>query len=188
MGNFFMDRILATKFLDKTMYYSKNFSEAQKNEFTGMAINRLISIFPQNLIHFFNKDFMKKDYLIATGSLVDRISYGYDKGGLLNTGSYLTELFIILDSYMLLFLFVFVCFVILFTVLDSFQKKNKSSFVFSPLIAVLFTNLVTVTHSDNLLGIISFFSRGFIQTIFLNFLIISIYLIFFTNDENISDG
>ena len=119
---------------------------------------------------------MKIDYAIADGSLVDRIYYGYDIGGLLNSGSYITTLFIILDSYILMYLVIFVLFLFIFIVFNSLQKKNELSFVFSPLVYVLCIKFINLPSSGGLHGIIQFSTRSFLETIFLNFLVISIYL------------
>ena len=52
---------------------------------------------------------------------------------------------------------------------------------------LLIMKFATVADADSFNGLIHFATRGFVETIFLNFLIISIYLMFFKNNENISD-
>ena len=186
-GGFMMDRFITIKFLDKSLYHSKDFNKAQKDEFTDFSLKRILFILPQNLVNIFDKNYMKDDYAIATGSLIDRIYYGHDKGGLLGSGAYLAELIIIFDSYILSCLFIFVLFLFVFTIFDSLQKKNEFSFVFSPLVGVLCMSFMNVSYADSVVGIIGLSTRGFIQTLLLNFILISIYLKFFKKDENIPD-
>jgi len=185
--NLILDRIITVKFLDMTLYYSQDFNKSMRSEFSNFVQKRLLIILPQNLINIFNKKYRKIDYHIANGSLTKRIYYGYDKGGLKGAGSYLSELLIIFDSYMLLYLIIFVLFLFIFTIFDSLQKKNELSFVFSPLLAVLIFRFIGLASAGGVGGIISLCTRGFIETVILNFLIISIYLKFFKNNENISN-
>ena len=82
---------------------------------------------------------------------------------------------------------IFVLFLFIFTVLDSLQKKNEFSFVFSPLVGVLSLTFINLASVSELIGLVQFATRGFLEIVFLNFLVISIYVMFFKNNENISD-
>jgi len=187
VGNPIADRLISIKFLDKSLYYSKDFNKSQKKYFKDFINKRFLFILPQNLTNIFDKEYIKEDYAISSGSLVERTYYGYDKGGLKTSGNFLAELMIIFDSYIVICLLIFIMFLIVFIITQSFQKKNPSSNEFSPLIIVLLIGIVNVINADSLMGILSFTFRTFSETIFLNFIIILIYLNFFKKNENISN-
>ena len=169
----------AIKFLDRSLFISNNFSKQQKKEFTNSALIKLVLILPQNIITIFNKEFNKKKYYISTGSLIDRIDNGYDKGGLFNSGHILAELYIILNSYFFLILLIFLLYLIIFTLFNSLQIKKDNKIIFSPIIIVFLLTLIFTGGADSIMGLISTIVRSFLQTLILYFFIICFYLKFF---------
>ena len=177
--NHMFDRLVIIKFLDRSLFISNNFSKQQKKEFTNSALIKLVLILPQNIITIFNKEFNKKKYYISTGSLIDRIDNGYDKGGLFNSGHILAELYIILDSYFLLILLIFLLYLFIFTLFNSLQIKKDNKIIFSPIIIVFLLTLIFTGGADSIMGLISTIVRSFLQTLILYFFIICFYLKFF---------
>jgi hypothetical protein len=182
VNNPIIDRIVVIKYLDKSLYLSQNFNKNQKEGFIDFAKMRALSILPQPIIHLFNKDYDKKDYNIANGSLIDRVNYGRDIGGLKNAGHYLVEVFIFFNSYLLSGFIVFFLFLTLFTIFQSLQKNNQDSLVFSPLLIVYILRLSGVANSDNLTGFVTLFLRDVFEGAFIYFIIILIYLKFFSTN------
>ena len=124
-GNDILDRFILIKFIDKSLYLSDGFTETQRDEFKEFIKNRLISILPINVIKLFDKNFDKQKYIISNGSLLEKLYYGDYKRGLFNTGSFIVELIIVTNSYLLTVLIIFILNVILFIFIQSFQNNSK---------------------------------------------------------------
>ena len=80
IGNKILDRLIFVRFIDKSLFLSKDFSKIEKNKFSKYNKNRLISIFPITLINLFDKDFDKSKYIISNGSLIEGLHYGNYSG------------------------------------------------------------------------------------------------------------
>ena len=153
-NNDVVDRFIFVKFIDKSLYLSNNLTNSQKIEFKNFIQNRLISLFPITFINLFDKNFNKQKYIASNGSLLEKINYGDFKAGLLNTGSFLVELLIITESYLLTGLIIFLANLILFIFLQSFQNNSEKYIQFSPIMFILIFHYLFLPNSDNSSGFI----------------------------------
>ena len=148
-GNDILDRFILIKFIDKSLYLSDDFTETQRDEFIEFIKNRLISILPINVIKLFDKNFDKQKYIMSNGSLLEKLYYGDSKRGLFNTGSFIVELLIVTNSYLLTVLIFFILNVILFIFLQSFQNNSKKYIQFSPILFIIIFHYFFLPNSDN---------------------------------------
>ena len=169
--NELIDRLVNIKFLDYSLKLSNNLSNKDAQQFTEIVIGKYLSIFPQNFINIFSKNFKKKDYLIATGSMLEKYNYGSYRGGKLNVGSYLAELKVMLNSYILTFMTVFVFFIFIYILIQSFQIITDNEIIFSPVIFVISPNLFFLVASDTSLDFVYILIRGAFELVILYYIL-----------------
>jgi len=177
-NNIVLDRILTINYLDRYLYRSNNFNTSQKKEFNSYIKNRFLTILPQNFIKIFHEDFEKNNYMIATGSLIDRVYNGKDIGGLLATGTFLVEIFLFFDSYTIGFIFIFFLFLFSFTAINSLFIKEKEHTIISPLLSAFLIYFISSGFVDSLRDFFSIYTRSIIQSAILYFLIYKFHKIF----------
>jgi hypothetical protein len=151
IDNKILDRLIFVKFLDKSLFFSKDFSKTEKSKFTEYNINRLISIFPITIINLFDKDFDKQDYIISNGSLIEGFYYG-SYAGKNNTGSFLVELIILTNSYFITMIIIFMLNILFFIFIQSFQNNSNNFIQFSPILFIVIFYLLFLPNSDSTLG------------------------------------
>ena len=151
IGNKILDRLIFVRFVDKSLFLSKDFLETQREQFFEYNKNRLITIFPIKIINIFNKDFDKEKYIISNGSLIEGLHYG-SFAGKNNTGSFLVELIIITNSYLIAAIIIFILNILFFIFIQSFQNNSDNFIQFSPILLVVIFFLLFVPNSDNSMG------------------------------------
>jgi len=147
-----LDRLIFVRFLDKSLFLSKDFSKTQKKQFVEFTKNRLIAVLPIQVINLFNSDFDKQKFLISNGSLIEGLKYGNFQGGLYNTGSYLVELIIVTNSYFITAIIIFILNILFFIFIQSFQNNSDKFIQFSPILFVAIFFLLFVPNSDSSSG------------------------------------
>ena len=169
--NELIDRLVAIKFLDYSLKLSNNLSNKDAQQFTEIVISKYLSIFPQNFINIFSKNFKKKDYSIATGSMLEKYNFGSYRGGNLNVGSYLAELKVMLNSYILIFMTVFIFFIFIYILIQSFQLITDNQIIFSPIIFVISPNLFFLVASDSSVNFVYLLTRGAFELVLLYYVL-----------------
>tara|TARA_B100000787_G_scaffold169452_1_gene160672 strand:+ start:2587 stop:4137 length:1551 start_codon:yes stop_codon:yes gene_type:complete len=169
-----LNRFMHIKYLDKSLYESSFFSEFDIIEFKKFSLLRVASILPENFINIFNKTYKKEDYLYATGSYIEQKSR-FRTSGDYNKGSFITELFLLTESYFFSFISIFIIFFFLFKVISKFQIQINGKIIYSPLIILMSVNLFYLTGEDGLSAIIGSISRSPIQYIILYYFLIAAF-------------
>ena len=170
-GNKIIDRFVNIKLMDYTLMVSKKLSLNQRKEFNDIVLNRYISIFPQPFINIFNKNFSKAKYVISTTSIIEKVFYGDFRKGILTQGSFLIELQIIFNSFVLMYIVIFFLYLLLFIIVQSFQNNTNTEIIMSPLILCTIMGLFRLTHDDSTIGIVYFLTRGVFEMVLFYFLI-----------------
>tara|TARA_B110000971_G_scaffold71819_1_gene73718 strand:+ start:34 stop:711 length:678 start_codon:yes stop_codon:yes gene_type:complete len=155
-----IDRLVQIKFLDYCLKLSNNLLPRDKQKFNEIVINKHLSIFPQNFINIFSKNFQKRDYVIATGSMLEKGVYGNYRGGQLNVGSYLAELKVLFNFDIIVFIVVFILLLLTIIVIQSFQITTDTEIIFSPVIFVISPQLFWLVGSDASVLLTYFLVRG----------------------------
>ena len=170
-----LDRLIFVRFLDKSLFLSKDFSKTQKKEFIKFTKNKLIAVLPIQVISLFNKDFDKQKYIISNGSLIEGLKYGNFRGGLFNTGSYLVELIIVTNSYFITAIIILILNILFFIFIQSFQNNSDKFIQFSPILFVTIFFLLFVPNSDSSTGFLFNSIRRPLQLAIL-YLIINLFI------------
>jgi len=177
--NEIIDRLIQIKFLDYNFRLAKNLSYKDAEEFTETVKGKYLGIFPQNFINIFSKNFKKKDYVVATGSMLEKATYGRYLGGALNVGSYLAELKVLFNSYFIIFIVVFILFLFTITMVQSFQLNTDTEIIFAPIIFIISPRLFWLVASDTSGQFVYFFIRGAWE------LVLLYYILFFLSKKNL---
>ena len=177
--NEIIDRLIQIKFLDYNFRLAKNLSYKDAEEFTETVKGKYLGIFPQNFINIFSKNFKKKDYVVATGSMLEKATYGRYLGGALNVGSYLAELKVLFNSYFIIFIVVFILFLFTITMVQSFQLNTDTEIIFAPIIFIISPHLFWLVASDTSGQFVYFFIRGAWE------LVLLYYILFFLSKKNL---
>ncbi len=177
-GHNVLDRFTPIKYLDKALYDSSYFGFSDYEDFSKFSRFKMLSLFPQNLINIFAKDYKKSEYKVAIGSKIERLAY-QRFGGDLNKGSYIVELLLITNSYILTFVLVALIYLTFFFIVSFFQKVNNDKIIFSPIILLFVFEILYASQSDSLAYFITFFFRTPIEMI----LLINILYIFNSKDK-----
>ena len=175
--NEIIDRLIQIKWLDYNLRLAKNLS--YKDKFFGGGKGKYLGIFPQNFINIFSKNFKKKDYVVATGSMLEKATYGRYLGGALNVGSYLAELKVLFNSYFIIFIVVFILFLFTITMVQSFQLNTDTEIIFAPIIFIISPHLFWLVASDTSGQFVYFFIRGAWE------LVLLYYILFFLSKKNL---
>lgn len=168
-----LDRFNKIKYLDKSLFYSKNLTYEDKVELRNITINKIIALVPTNIIRLFDQNFDKKQYLIHTGSFIEYKS-GVKFGGLLNRGSFINELLLITNSFFFTYLVIMIMFLILFRIMFIFQKNTENHIFYSPIIFLNIYELCYATGADSLGQFFGTTIRLQFQAIMIYFILISI--------------
>ena len=171
--NKILDRLIFVRFIDKSLFLSKDFSKIEKNKFSKYNKNRLISIFPITFINLFDKDFDKSKYIISNGSLIEGLHYG-NYSGKNNTGSFLVELFLFTNSYFFAAIIIFLLNILFFIFIQSFQNNSDNYIQFSPILFIVVFYILFIPNSDSTSGFIVNSIRRPLQLVIL-FLIINLF-------------
>ena len=155
-----IDRLVQIKFLDYCLKLSNNLLPRDKQKFNEIVINKHLSIFPQNFINIFSKNFQKRNYVIATGSMLEKGVYGNYRGGQLNVGSYLAELKVLFNFDIIVFIVVFILLLLTIIMIQSFQITTDTEIIFSPVIFVISPQLFWLVGSDASVLLTYFLVRG----------------------------
>ena len=171
-GNELLDRFVNIKLFDYSLMLSNNVTINRRTEFNNIIFNKYLGIIPQPFINIFDKNFSKAKYVISSGSMLEKSFFGDFQGGKLTQGSYLIELKVIFNSYVLTFFVIFILFILMFIVVQSFQVNTNTEIIFSPLIIVFAPTLFWLTHEDSSSAIIYFLVRGVWEIVFLYYLLL----------------
>ena len=177
--NEIIDRLIQIKWLDYNLRLAKNLSYKDAEEFTETVKGKYLGIFPQNFINIFSKNFKKQDYVVATGSMLEKATYGRYLGGALNVGSYLVELKVLFNSYFIIFIVVFILFLFTITMVQSFQLNTDTEIIFAPIIFIISPHLFWLVASDTSGQFVYFFIRGAWE------LVLLYYILFFLSKKNL---
>ena len=169
-GNSVFNRFTAIKYLDKTLFESSFLSTSQINDFKKFSLMRMLAVFPENLINKFNKQYKKEAYFIATGSYIEQKS-GFRFGGKMSAGSFLTEIILLTNSYLLSAIILFFIFFLIFNIIIKFQIKDKNTITYSPLLILLTYDLIFFVNSDSLLSFINLSIRTTLQYVLIYYLL-----------------
>jgi hypothetical protein len=170
-GNMVLNRFLGIKYLDKTLIETSSYSLVEKKKFQDFSIKKMLSFLPQNFISFFNSDYRKSDYALSIGSYIERsigVNYG---GGAYAKGSFITELLLLTDSYILSFFIMVIIFYISLKIIISFQILKDKEIIYSPLIMIMGSDIIYLVSSGGLLFFINQIIRTPIQIILIYYLI-----------------
>ena len=170
-GNMVLNRFLGIKYLDKTLIETSYYSLVEKKKFQDFSIKKMLSFLPQNFISFFNSDYRKSDYALSIGSYIERsigVNYG---GGAYAKGSFITELLLLTDSYILSFFIMVIIFYISLKIIISFQILKDKEIIYSPLIMIMGSDIIYLVSSGGLLFFINQIIRTPIQIILIYYLI-----------------
>ena len=103
--------------------------------------------------------------------MLEKYNYGSYRGGKLNVGSYLAELKVMLNSYILTFMTVFVFFIFIYILIQSFQIITDNEIIFSPVIFVISPNLFFLVASDTSLDFVYILIRGAFELVILYYVL-----------------
>jgi len=175
-GYAMFDRFILIKYFDKSLYLSDLFTESIRANFIAENKNLVISVIPQIFINFFDPDFNKRNYQFSSGTLIERMSgYNFSRYSL---GSIFVEGKILYKN--LNFIFFLIYFIIAFIFFNAFQKNEKNSIIFSPIIIPFSW---WIYHFSGLDGIYHFLTltREIVQATIIYFLMFKVINLFTKN-------
>lgn len=171
-----LDRFTPIKHLDKSLYDSSFFSFSDKEDFSRFAKFKVLSLFPQNFLKLFLRDYDKREFQLTVGSKIERLAY-HRFGGKFNKGSYIAEIFLTTNSYFFTFVIIGLVLLITFYIISCFQKIEDQKIILSPIILILIFKILYSSQSDSLTNFFTFAFRQPVEII----LLFNILLFFISN-------
>lgn len=179
LKNDFLSRLVTIKFNDNIFFYSSQIDSDKYFTVNEFFVNRLISTFPQPIINWFTNQFNKDDYVYSYGDWIHYLAEGAALGGF-KLGSLVGSGINLFNYFFFLLVIIFSPF--FYSFVDSLVKvdnSNGSKKVELTIISILVLyTLFLIPNSDSLMTLIGFFTRDFLQILFIYLLFLYFYKFF----------
>jgi hypothetical protein len=159
--------------IDNVFFVSKYLSLSSIEKIKDYENNQIISIIPEFIIRFFDKDFNKKFYIENTITAMIYKTIDNTYSGPKPVGSMFAILQIFYGYYFFIYFYLMV--IICFIVMDSFCLKNQK---FSYILFPLFYFITSIFVTSSMSSLIEILLRTIPQTIILYLLLYYIYSLF----------
>jgi hypothetical protein len=170
--NSFFQRLTYTKYTDVQVNAASRFGETEHAAVREEFWLQLQSSLPTPLLRLFGSSLDKADLYHSGGDFYDHLAYGTGYGGF-KTGSS------IVDSKAILGVFwvpgMLLVFLLVFNVIDSFALRQNGFVILSPIVFIqLYVIFTHATVGDSLRVIIDQCGRGFVQSVVIYIVLITV--------------